>query len=297
MTLAPPPVAPADATPDRQAHAQADALHELIRGLPDDERRLRVEAAEPAVRKAYWRRRVDEQFDQGQLDHDGAKTHDSPSGRYRLTVTRVLIPGGWPYSQGVVSEGDRVIATVRRNIGHFPFVFVEGHPDGHDYLVCGEDYQGQTVVALDTGARVDHLPDEAEQGVAFCWTAMRFDAPSALLVVEGCIWACPYEYRFFDFARPSQGWPELDLEVAVEADERWPTFEADGTIRCHRSAPARGPEAGALAATWTFRREGQRLALVDEWASEGERAARQARAEREARAASEAPDDQSPGRR
>jgi hypothetical protein len=76
----------------------------------------------------------------------------SPSGKYRLVVTS--------YTTGTLGVITRVadgeeIARVDRNYHSFEHTWIEDHPSGHDYLVCGEDYQGQTVIELDTGARGD----------------------------------------------------------------------------------------------------------------------------------------------
>ncbi|KYF49452.1 hypothetical protein BE08_33065 [Sorangium cellulosum] len=210
----------------------------------------------------------------------------SPTGKYRLVVSSFSTgEGTWDYTQGAVYRTGAAdpIAVVQRNFGSFPFLFVEGHPNGHDYLVCGEDYQGQTVIELDTGRRRDHLPAEAAEGVGFCWVEMRFEPPAAMLVVEGCIWACPYEFRFFDFSDPMNGWPEIEASEMVDADRRPPTFNADGTIVCYQSASAgqaSGNEAETpIAATWTFRREGLKLVLQGAWVSEEEQARREARQE------------------
>src|SRR6185312_13000866 len=104
----------------------------------------------------------------------------------------------------------------------FVFSFVEDHPNGHPYLVTGADYQGQTVIELDTGRRRDFIPDAAKDGVGFCWTDHRFDPSTQLLIVEGCIWAAPFEYRFYDFSDPMEkGWPELEFEGAW-CEAKWP---------------------------------------------------------------------------
>jgi hypothetical protein len=91
---------------------------------------------------------------------------------------------------------------VVRNYGVFPFCFIEAHPNGHDYLVCGADYQGQTVLELDTGKRIDYLPKGAEKGVGWCWAHITVSVEKNVLGVEGCYWACPNDVRFIDFSEP-----------------------------------------------------------------------------------------------
>ncbi|WP_437626722.1 hypothetical protein [Sorangium sp. So ce1151] len=247
------------------------------------------ESAAHALEKAAFFRPENER-------EDSRREFLSPTGKYRLVVSNFSTGrGAWDYSQGKVyrTGSDAPVAVVQRNHDSFPFLFVEEHPNGHDYLMCGEDYQGQSVVELDTGKRRDHLPVEANDGIGFCWTDMRFEASAAVLVVEGCIWACPYEFRFFDFSDPMSGWPEIESATMIDADRRPPTFSADGTILCYQSACDDNVEADAaatpgaaspiaeapIAATQTFRRDGLHLVLQSEWVSEKEQARRKAREE------------------
>lgn len=128
----------------------------------------------------------------------------SPSGKYKLLVTRFQPPnGGWQCARGEVFEQgkDQPITVVNRNYSAFPFEWIEDHPLG-SFFVCGEDYQGQTVIQLDTGERRDFLPKEASEGFGFCWASYEYDPKTQFLFVEGCYWACPYEWRLYDFSNP-----------------------------------------------------------------------------------------------
>ena len=131
-----------------------------------------------------------------------ATVHTSPCDKYTLTVTSHSSgqKGTWNLSKGVVTTtaGDVIVA---RNYSHFPFAWVS-HPNGYLYLVCGENYQGQTVVELDTGKRVDHLPKAAEKGFGFCWVKMVPNPKGDLLAVEGCVWGAPYKALIVDFSQP-----------------------------------------------------------------------------------------------
>ena len=97
------------------------------------------------------------------------EAHVSPSGRFRVVVSEYSTQkGAWDFSRGIVYDRDRQIADVKRNYGLFPIGWAEDHPNGHHYLLCGEDYQGQAVIELDTGTRIDYVAPSAERGVAFC---------------------------------------------------------------------------------------------------------------------------------
>lgn len=124
----------------------------------------------------------------------------SPSGRFRLALTHFKDKddGTWAYSRGRVFKGDGVIADVKRNYITFPFAWVDPHPVNHQtYLICGEDYQGQTVINCDTGERWDHIHPSAAGGGGFCWAALHPQPRDpSLLAVEGCVWAGQYEVLF-----------------------------------------------------------------------------------------------------
>src|SRR5688572_10735580 len=214
----------------------------------------------------------------------------SPSGKYRLEVTSYRTKQGcWSYTRGVVSvkDGDgwrELPQDIKRNFSSFAASWIEGHPNGHDYLVGGADYQGQTVLELTTGRRRDFIPKEAMLGWAFCWIGHEYHADSRLLIVDGCYWACPEERRLYDFSSPMDGWPELILyegteRVAVEPDAKLPTIEGRVVKFYHT-------EGEDLRSVKTFEREGHRLLFKEEWVSEDEQKKR--RDEQEARERHEA---------
>ncbi len=212
----------------------------------------------------------------------------SQSGKYILVITKQPTkPGCWDYSVGEVSLNSVLISTVNRNYSSFPFLFIEGHPNGHDYLVCGEDYQGQTVIELDTGKRLDFLPPEAEKGHAFCWADYEFDAASNLLVVEGCHWACPYEFRFYDFSNPMLGWPEIKADDVIYESPKKPEIHGDIIKTFEMDKDDDGADTEKIAAIKTFKAvnegAGHKLILQEEWVSEEEQKKRKANKEATAR--------------
>lgn len=154
---------------------------------------------------------------------DGEATiHTSPSGKYQLTITRHSTgKGTWAYSKGVVACDATPRYEVCRNYSHFPFLFVEEHPNGHDYLICGENYQGQTIIELDTGLRKDYLPEEASRGFGFCWSSYQISPSKKTLAVNGCYWACPYEVWLVDFSEPMKTLDVLHQERDAVAFIGW----------------------------------------------------------------------------
>jgi hypothetical protein len=157
----------------------------------------------------------------------GSQHEISPNGKYRLEITSYkTLPGTWNYTVGKVVDNKeqrfvRIISVVHRNYESFPFGWYEGHKDGHDYLVCGFDYQGLTVVRLDTRERTDWIPPTAAKGVGFCHSGFYEYRPADnSLKTEGCVWACPYEYVTYNFSYPMfLPWPEIRREPVKLKDE------------------------------------------------------------------------------
>lgn len=215
---------------------------------------------------------------------DKFQEHLSPDGKFKLVIRGFSTKkGSWNFTQGLVYRvgEDTPLFEVQRNYSQFPFSWID-HPNGHQYLVCGEDYQGSTVLELDTGNRKDCLPEEAEHGWGFCWVEHRLDQDTKILTVLGCCWACPYEFRFYDFSDPMSGWPVLECDECAFDDERWPTFEADGTIQTYSTKNDDDDDdddeetdkvviPGEWRATKIFRRDGLNLILVREDVSEKEK--------------------------
>ena len=145
----------------------------------------------------------------------------SPSEKYKLIISDYFSgKNTWNYTRGdVINVNDgQLISRVDRNYTAFPFSWCERHPEGHDYLICGEDYQCQTIIELDTRKRIDYVDPLAEQGWAFCWTAHYPSPDGKYLIVEGCVWACPYELVLFDFTKP--------MSLPYKEIKRWPKDES-----------------------------------------------------------------------
>lgn len=232
----------------------------------------------------------------------------SPLGKYTLFISYFGTgPNTWNVSRGQVYESgiDRppvyskmlvrkpaLIETVHRNYGSFPFLFVENHPNGHDYLICGENYMSQTVIELDTRKRIE-LPTGTSQ---FCWAHYEFNQDEKLIIVDGCFWAAPYEIKIYDFSDPMNGWPELEIESPNDCfyPQEMPTIK-DGLfifsehknvhdidiLGCdeYEKLSEEEQEKKILAATTTFKREGNKLVFVEEWISDAEQAYRKQQAE------------------
>ena len=138
------------------------------------------------------RRDIEDKIDNGEMLSNKRKQYESPLKKYVLSITPVAFKEDsryWAYTIGKVykktkNKTGKLIATVHRNSEKFPFAFFENQ-DGNDYFVCGEDYQGQTVICLNTGERVDFIGEKAKRNMEFCWQKFHLSPNKKILAVEG----------------------------------------------------------------------------------------------------------------
>jgi hypothetical protein len=135
----------------------------------------------------------------------------SSSGQFTLEVQKYLTGHNaqgyktWDYSRGIVrcADDQTVVADIKRNLPSFWHKWVR-HQDGNEYLLCGEDYQGYTVVNLEEGAVKSYFPHEGYEGRGFCWAAVYPSPDCQVLAVDGCYWGGPYYLVLYDFSDPSK---------------------------------------------------------------------------------------------
>lgn len=123
-------------------------------------------------------------------------------GDYSLVVESYKTGEGyWNFTRGKVYYKDELIADVKRNYGSFHYRFID-HDNGNTYLVCGEDYQGYTIVNCTQRTVNTFIPEEWLKGWGFCWIETDIDLSGNELIVEGCYWGAPYERVIYDFSNP-----------------------------------------------------------------------------------------------
>lgn len=170
------------------------------------------------------RKAVEQYFTPRNRLDEPLQRHRSPSGAYELEISSYSTqPGAWEFTRGIArSTSDQsVIADVKRNFSDFWHAWVP-HPNGHEYLLCGEDYQGYSVINLGTGVHHRYFADEAHNGMGFCWAEAYPSPDGTIVAVEGCYWACPYELVFFDFSDPERlPLPEIERISDLYACKGW----------------------------------------------------------------------------
>lgn len=187
----------------------------------------------------------------------------SPSGRYQLAIHDLDRT-----SRGVVtrvSDG-AVVCDLTRNYGMFHHTFVT--KSDREYLIAGRSYMSQTIVDLDRGAEYEP-PGDQEDGSAFIWTTCFLSPDGNTLAVDGCVWACPYEVKFFDFTDPATGWPELPIRdrdhLEEPSDAVRPAWLDARTIDVHQHDDEKGPGERTR-----LERRGAAMVVIESWVSDAE---------------------------
>lgn len=132
------------------------------------------------------------------------------SDKYTLTIqTYKQGEQYWSYTRGLIktSTGE-LIFDIKRNYSDFWYKFIE-HFNGNDYLLCGEDYQGYNILNLTTKQNHKYMTEDADKGFGFCWASVTPSPGNKKIMVDGCIWACPYQTKIYDFTDPDKPLVEL----------------------------------------------------------------------------------------
>lgn len=204
---------------------------------------------------------------------DGVERVTSPSGRYQLAIDDLA-----QTSRGIVtrlSDG-AIVCDLTRNFDTFHHTFVV--KGDREYLIAGRSYMSQTIVDLDRGAEYEP-PGDQEDGGAFIWVSAFLSPGGNTLAVDGCIWACPYEVRFFDFTNPAAGWPALPIREReyLESGALRPIWLDARTIEVHQH-----DRDGQPSERTRLERRGTEMVVIESWVSDAEKERRAAYARSEA---------------
>jgi len=108
----------------------------------------------------------------------------------------------------VLDAKGKLIHAIFRNDVDFPFLFVEDHSDGNDYLICAEDLQTHTVIRLNTGERLDYVSEKSKRNMEFSWQRFFVSPDMKKMAIEGTAKhkhneLVEYsEIRFYNFENP-----------------------------------------------------------------------------------------------
>ena len=123
----------------------------------------------------------------------------SPCGKYKLDLYNYPTQiGRWNYVEGVITrlKDNKELCSIKRNYSCFYYKWI------NDYFICGENYQGYSIIDLDKEEQSIYFPEEGFKGGGFCW-AHIYGISNNKLVIEGCYWGGSYEVVVYDFSNPN----------------------------------------------------------------------------------------------
>ena len=101
------------------------------------------------------------------------------------------------------------------------------HNNGCNYLIFHIELYGYSVIELESKQEMHYVPSQVhpkegqEADEVFIWTSAYYESDADLLIVNGCIWACPYSTIVLDFSepllpQPAEQW--LDMRALIDPD-------------------------------------------------------------------------------
>ena len=80
------------------------------------------------------------------------------------------------------------------------------HKNSRDYIVYRKSLYGYSVFSVAEKRNIDYIPKESfnGKGETFIWCILHYCETNNVLAVDGCYWACPYNFEFYDFTNPME---------------------------------------------------------------------------------------------
>lgn len=148
----------------------------------------------------------------------------SPSGNYKLiTIPYRTDKGHWDYTKGIIIDlkTEVIVFEVLRNYSSFWYKWIE-HQNGKEYLLCGEDYQGYTVLDLAGEEQYTCFDKGGFDGFGFCWIEVKeYNKELNTIKVESCYWGLSCnDIVEYDFSNPEEvPYVEISREYVEDKDE------------------------------------------------------------------------------
>ncbi len=171
------------------------------------------------------REETNKYFDPKLLVKDSHERFDAPSTNFRIETSNYCQDKddvNWDVTKVEVydNKSNEKIFDFFGNDGHFFHGWLQ--KDATEYLICAEDlFGGQTVVDLTNRKLESYSLDED----GFIWTNFSLSPDGKTLATIGCVWACPFVLKLYDFENPMdlplKEIKEIELLGADETMDGW----------------------------------------------------------------------------
>ena len=106
-------------------------------------------------------------------------------------------------------RGNEAIARWRSINSDGAFFKLLEHSNGRNYCIFRQDLYGYSVLDIESGKKMQFLPEEYLHSETFIWTDIAYNPITNVLAVSGCYWACPFNVHLFTFDNPMSAQPKF----------------------------------------------------------------------------------------
>ena len=148
------------------------------------------------------RAEINKYFDTTQVVEGSRQTSLSQSKKYKLDTVqyRQNAPGrNWTITKIKIHHNIANEVMFEFKIDNDSFFHQWLTIGGEEYLIFAEAVCGGQSI-IDFNRKIFESYDTPEDG--FIWTSFHLSPDNTKLAVIGCVWACPYEIKIYDFSNP-----------------------------------------------------------------------------------------------
>lgn len=140
-------------------------------------------------------------------------------------IKEVVKKGNQTYNVQIQNlEGDVIYEYFQKSSGKNQ-LFEQVKPDGelHVWYFGGKSYYDELFVNLTTGEayKTETSHSDVTLGPNWMWTSLKINSTGTLAAVEGCVWACPYQIKFYDISDiENNGWRnEIKVQFSLNSED------------------------------------------------------------------------------
>jgi len=98
---------------------------------------------------------------------------------------------------------DKKVIELNRNYSNFPFITIK-HTNGNEYLIYGEEYQGFTILNLNTLKKINHYSQFYYKRKGDSPYEWKYDDKNNILYITACDYYGKELYLIYDFEFPEE---------------------------------------------------------------------------------------------
>lgn len=148
------------------------------------------------------REEITQYFDPTQVVEGSRESSHSPSKKFKLDTVQYRLKApdrNWVITKVKIHDNTKNKFIFEINVDNDRFFHQWLMINGSEYLIFAEALCGGQSV-IDLNRKIFESFNTQEDG--FIWTSFDLSPDNTKLAVIGCVWACPYEIKIYDFSNP-----------------------------------------------------------------------------------------------